>query len=209
MVGKPLYVLISNATGSAAEEFAYHVAMFKLGTLVGSTTAGAANNDTLYPIGDEFVLSVSTGRPEHPISHANWQGLGVSPDIAVLPEKALDEAHLLALKGLTAQAGTDPHRYDWILAGLAGKIAPLNIDPQMLDAYAGTYGARSIVVDKGSLVFRRGNNPPTSLTPIASDLFAFGNTEHVRLRFRRSSDKIVGFDLISDNGQIIPVDRTL
>ena len=39
MVGKPLYVLISGNTGSAAEEFAYHIKNFKLGTLVGETTA--------------------------------------------------------------------------------------------------------------------------------------------------------------------------
>lgn len=209
MVGKPLYVLISPATGSAGEEFAYHIAMFKIGTLVGSTTAGAANNDTLYPIDNDFVLSVSTGRPEHPVSHSNWQGQGVAPNVAVVPDKALDEAHLLALTGLAAQPGTDPNRYAWIIAGLAGKMTPPTIDPSTLDAYTGTYGIRSILVDKGSLLFQRGTNPPTSLTPIASDLFALGNTEHVRLRFRRSGDKIVGFDLISDNGQVIPVDRSL
>jgi len=208
MVGKPLYVLISSATGSAAEEFAYHVVMFKLGTLVGRTTAGAANNDTLYPVDENFVLSVSTGRPEHPISHANWQGAGVSPDVPVLREHALDQAHLLALKKLSARPGTDPTRYDWEIAGLAGKIAPPNIDALTLVAYAGSYGVRTIAVDKGSLVFQRENNPPTTLTPIASDLFAFANTEHVRLRFRRSADTIVGFDLISDDGQVIPIDRS-
>src|SRR5262245_5313284 len=37
MVGRPLYVLTDGDTGSAAEEFAYHVKQFRLGTLVGKT----------------------------------------------------------------------------------------------------------------------------------------------------------------------------
>jgi hypothetical protein len=208
MVGKPLYVLISSATGSAAEEFAYHVAMFKLGTLVGSTTAGAANNDTLYPVGEDFVLSVSTGRPEHPVSHANWQGVGVSADVNVAADKALDAAHLLALKQLSTRAGTDPARYAWIVAGLEGRLAPPQVDADTLRAYAGIYGMRRISVDNGSLIFQRATGAPTILSPIAPDLFALASTERVRLRFRRSATGIAGFDLIDENGAIIPVDRT-
>ena len=41
MVGKPLYVLTGGSSASAAEEFIGHVAGFKLGELVGETTAGA------------------------------------------------------------------------------------------------------------------------------------------------------------------------
>src|SRR5205809_7270344 len=88
MAGKPLYVLTSGGTGSAAEEFAYHVKMFKLGTLVGETTAGAANNDTIYPIAPGFVASISTGRAIHPVSHDNWEGTGVAPDIAIAADQA-------------------------------------------------------------------------------------------------------------------------
>ena len=41
MIGKPLYVLISGHSASAAEEFVGHVGGFGLGELVGETTAGA------------------------------------------------------------------------------------------------------------------------------------------------------------------------
>ncbi|MEJ0040877.1 MAG: S41 family peptidase [Rhizomicrobium sp.] len=71
LIGIPLYVLISGRTGSAAEEFTAHVRYFKLGTLVGSNTAGAANNDRVFPIAPFFVQSISTGRPEHPVMHGN------------------------------------------------------------------------------------------------------------------------------------------
>ena len=42
LVGKPLYVLTSGGTGSAAEEFAGHVAGYKLGEVVGASTSGVS-----------------------------------------------------------------------------------------------------------------------------------------------------------------------
>src|SRR6185295_8308874 len=45
LTGKPLYVLTDRRCGSACEDFAYAVQQFKLGELVGATTAGAANNN--------------------------------------------------------------------------------------------------------------------------------------------------------------------
>ena len=111
LTGRPLYVLIDGHTGSAAEEFAYHVKQFRLGTLVGQHTAGAANNDTLYPVAPGFVLSVSTGYPEHPVSHSNWEGVGVQPDVPVAAAAACDKALVLALEDRMAR-GPAAHRAD-------------------------------------------------------------------------------------------------
>lgn len=208
LVGKPLYVLTSGDTGSAAEEFAYHVQQFKLGTLVGDTTAGAANNDSLYPVGAGFVLSVSTGRPEHPVSHGNWQGTGVAPDVPVPAADALDAAHLAALQALDARPDADHARYAWTLDGLRGRMHPPHIDQQALADYTGTFGIRTIKLADGALVFQRESRAPTTLSPLASDLFAFGNTEDVRLRFRRAAGRVTGFDLITVDGQTIAVDRS-
>ena len=92
LTGKPLYVLIDRRCGSACEDFAYAVQQFRLGTLIGATTAGAANNNRLAPIAPGFVISVSNGLPVHPLSGGNWEGVGVAPDVAVDPAQALEEA---------------------------------------------------------------------------------------------------------------------
>lgn len=92
MIGKPLYVLTDGRVGSAAEEFAYSVQQFRLGTLVGQTTAGGANNNRLIPVAPGFMLSVSYGRPEHPVSGTNWEGVGVAPDVEVPGDQAPDRA---------------------------------------------------------------------------------------------------------------------
>jgi hypothetical protein len=43
---------------------------------------------------------------------------------------------------------------------------------------------------------------------MAPDLFAFANTTQVRVRFRRSGDKVIGFDQITEDDQVIPSERT-
>ncbi len=208
MVGKPLYVLISGSTGSAAEEFAYHVEQFHLGTLVGHATAGAANNDTLYPVGDGFIVSVSTDRPEHPVSHTNWEGTGVPPDVAVADDQALAQAQLLALKALAARPGAKADAYDWAIAGLEAHMHPVTVDPATQASYAGIYGDRTIRLQDGKLIFQRAGRDPTTLSPLSPDLFEFGNSAHVRLRFRREAGRVTGFDMITDDGQTIAVPRS-
>lgn len=61
VVGKPLYLLTSDATVSAAEEFSGNVRGFRLGELVGERTVRAAFAIAAVPIDARFVLSVPTG----------------------------------------------------------------------------------------------------------------------------------------------------
>lgn len=96
MIGKPLYVLIDHKTASAGEEFAYSAQQFHLGKLIGQTTAGGANNNRFIPIAPGFVFSVSYGRPVHPATGGNWEGIGVKPDIEVPSDQALEQAQALA-----------------------------------------------------------------------------------------------------------------
>lgn len=104
MVGKPLYVLIDGKAASAAEEFAYSVQQFKLGALIGQTTAGGAHNNRFVPIAPGFVLSVSYGRPMHPVSGGNWEAVGVKPDVEVPADQALERAQIMAREALAAAA---------------------------------------------------------------------------------------------------------
>ncbi|MFN8589667.1 MAG: S41 family peptidase [Candidatus Eisenbacteria bacterium] len=108
--GKPLYVLTSSLTGSCAEEFAYDVQTHKLGTLYGATTAGAANPGGLFPLSDHLAAFIATGRAINPVTHTNWEGVGVKPDVDVPPGDALREAHVAALQKLLAGAANDDDR---------------------------------------------------------------------------------------------------
>jgi len=52
---------------------------------------------------------VPSGRPINPITHTDWEGVGVAPDIKASAKNALDVAQITALKALIP-VETDP---DW------------------------------------------------------------------------------------------------
>ena len=100
---KPVYLLTSSeGTISAGEAFAYDLKMLKRATLVGETSAGAANPGRFVRIGPHFQLFVPFGRAVNPITNTNWEGVGVKPDIAVRADSALKVAYLKALNRIIA-----------------------------------------------------------------------------------------------------------
>ena len=208
MVGKPLYTLIDDGTASAAEEFAYHVQQFRLGSLVGEKTLGAANNNHHFPIEPGFVVSISIGRPIHPVSKANWEGSGIAPTDPVPAAAALEHAQLRALHRLAEKAPEgEKLPYTWAIQAIEALIHPFNVAAPDLEPYAGHYGVRTIRVENGTLVLQRDGRPPTNLTPMAPDLFVLARNNDVRVKFRRVGNRVVGFDQITDDGEVIPSDR--
>ncbi|MEO0537897.1 MAG: S41 family peptidase [Cyanobacteria bacterium P01_A01_bin.123] len=103
-VDKPVYVLTSEETASAAEEFTYNLKQLKRAIVVGETTRGGANPGVGRRIHDHFWMFVPTGRAINPITGENWEGTGVLPDVKVPSELALKTAHLMALEKLLETA---------------------------------------------------------------------------------------------------------
>jgi len=107
---KPVYVLVSNRTFSAAEEFTYNLKNLKRATIVGETTGGGAHPGGVRRITDHFGIWLPNGRAINPITKTNWEGTGIDPHISVEAARALGAAHLDALKTLLEAAGDDRHR---------------------------------------------------------------------------------------------------
>ncbi len=102
-LGKPVYLITSRWTFSGGEEFAYDMQTLKRGTLVGEATGGGAHPGGGQPIGPGLILWVPTGRSESPITHGDWEGTGVQPDIAVPADQAFAVAYATALHALGRQ----------------------------------------------------------------------------------------------------------
>lgn len=94
---KDVYVLTSNRTFSGAEEFTYNLKNLKRVTIIGETTGGGANPGGRVRLNDHFGVFVPTGRAINPITKTNWEGTGVTPDVAVPKEQALKVAYKMAL----------------------------------------------------------------------------------------------------------------
>ena len=95
---KPVFVLTSNYTFSAGEEFTYNLQSLKRATIIGETTGGGAHPVQPRQLGKLFTITVPFARSINPITKTNWEGVGVKPDVAVAADKALKTAHLAALK---------------------------------------------------------------------------------------------------------------
>jgi retinol-binding protein 3 len=92
---KPIYVLTSARTFSGAEEFTYNLKNLKRATIVGETTGGGAHPVSGHRIDEHFMIGVPFARAINPITHPNWEGVGVKPDIAVPANDALETAQRL------------------------------------------------------------------------------------------------------------------
>ena len=97
-LNKDVYVLTSKRTFSGAEEFTYNLKNLKRATIIGETTGGGAHPGGGFRISEHFGMFVPTGRAISPITKTNWEGTGVTPDIAVPAEQALLVARVMALK---------------------------------------------------------------------------------------------------------------
>ena len=97
-LNKDVYVLTSKRTFSGAEEFTYNLKNLKRATIIGETTGGGAHPGGGFRISENFGMFVPTGRAISPITKTNWEGTGVTPDVAVPADQALLTAQIMALK---------------------------------------------------------------------------------------------------------------
>ncbi|HUE79066.1 MAG TPA: S41 family peptidase [Sphingomicrobium sp.] len=208
MVGKPLYVLTSGMTASAAEEFTGHVAGYKLGEIIGDTTAGAGFRNEFFPIPGGFTLSVSVGRAVLVSTGKDWEAVGIAPTTKVEAGKALELAQVHALRRIAATA--TPQQKAALEASAAVLSAKLNPVQTALPlaAYAGTFGERTVTLENGRLVFRRGGGPKFAIVPIDANQFAFEDAPGERLTYSVAGNVATGFELLRGDGSRVTAYRT-
>ena len=102
--GRPVYVLTSSRTGSAAEWLAYNLQAEKRATIVGEVTAGAAHPVRFVRLNQFFDASIPVGRVRSRLTGGDFEGVGVRPDVATKSENALDSAYAAILRDLSTHA---------------------------------------------------------------------------------------------------------
>ena len=96
---RPVAVLVSKSSYSAAEEFAYDMQVLRRGIIVGERTPGAANHALPVPIAGALTAFIPKARAENPVTGTNWEGVGVSPDVPASPP-TVTAAHRVLLDRL-------------------------------------------------------------------------------------------------------------
>jgi C-terminal processing protease CtpA/Prc len=210
LVDQPVYILTSERTASAAEEFTFDLKNHGRATIVGDTTGGAGHTVSRYYFDfDEFRirLSVPYGRAHNPENDEGWEGVGVIPDIAVSATQALDTAHADALRTLRDDEEDEMFRdgYEWMLQGVDARLDPPELTSEQMAEYVGSYGPRQVFIDNGALYYQRGEQASHRLEPMAEDLFAVGDYDYFRITFGRNDEgkiaKIIGLRLGQDSDE--------
>jgi hypothetical protein len=115
---KPVYVLTSKATFSAAEGLAYALKNLKRATIVGETTRGGAHPSRVRRINEHYEMMVPGSTVRDYVTGRDWEGVGVLPDLSVPAEEALTMAQITILKKILTDKPNAESRDD-ILKRLA------------------------------------------------------------------------------------------
>jgi len=208
MVGKPLYVLTSGMTASAAEEFTGHVDGFKLGEIIGETTAGAGYRNEFFPVAGGYVISVSVGRAVLASTGKDWEGVGIAPSAKVEQGKALDLAQAHALRRLAQSAPADEKsRLETRAAVLDAQLNPV-ATALPLATYAGVYGERSVTLDGNRLTWQRTGGPKSTMIAIGPNEFSFNEDPTSRIRFTVAGNAVTAVQLVRGDGSKVDAERT-
>lgn len=201
----PVYVLTSGFTFSGAEEFSYNLKNLKRATLVGETTGGGAHPGGMMPVNDNFVVFIPTGRAINPITKTNWEGTGVTPDVFIKSELALEKAQMLALEKLSASTTNEQlkNTYRWMIGSLEAVMNAPVIDEETLKSYAGIYEDRTVTYEGGKLYYQRRGRQKYQMTPMSEDTFMFKDIDYFRLKIVKDADgKVTEVNGLYDNGDV-------
>ena len=97
-VDRPVYVLTSGHTFSGGEEFCYNLQALGRAELIGETTGGGAHPTRGFPVSGAVHMGIPFARSVNPFTGTNWEGTGVTPDVAVPEAEAFDVAYAKALR---------------------------------------------------------------------------------------------------------------
>lgn len=134
MTDVPLFLLTSEKTFSAAEEFSYNMQTQKRATLIGQTTRGGANPGRIMRLNDKIEAIIPVGKAINPITKTNWEGVGVVPSITTSLNETLEKAHELAKVGAKKYASDRRQRHE----ELSGKLV------DCLDSFHSETGEESV-----------------------------------------------------------------
>jgi retinol-binding protein 3 len=121
---KPLYILTGQRTFSAAEQFVYCLQKMGRAVVVGEATRGGAHFAKIFQIDPHFAVMVPVGNATSITTGSNWEGTGITPDVAVPGETATRTAHRMALEKLleTTPAGGHAEYIKMLVAEMKAEV---------------------------------------------------------------------------------------
>ncbi|MDF3028347.1 MAG: hypothetical protein K0S23_2654 [Fluviicola sp.] len=210
----PVYILTSRYTFSGAEDFTYGLQQIKRGTVIGETTGGGAHPTGSFSIGQGFILDIPTHRSPNIISKTDWEGTGVTPDVAVPFEQALQKAQEHIFTDFLSKTNDERERrmLQWNLTSLENRSllakqvqeGNIKLTKETLLNYCGEYHpsepnsglpVMTIVLNENSLYRRYEGAPDLRLIPISATQFVYddesGRTMNFEVNGNEKASKLI------------------
>jgi len=195
---QPLFILTSGRTGSAAESFVFGMEATARATTVGEKTAGAGHFGNIVDLGGGYQMFLPMGRTFNPRTGIGFEAQGISPDVSVPADQALNAALI--------EAGHPE---------LVVETPASDVAEEGLKDYVGQYGPRSVTLSRGRLRYQREGMPGTvPMEMIAEDEFELVipagaqvrgavNGEFPTIRFNRSqSGSVESLSIVDPDGSV-------
>lgn len=182
-----LYILTSKSTVSAAEALAYNLKYLREAKVIGETSAGAANPGRVTRLNSLFTAFIPNRHGMNVVTGTNWEGTGVSVDIACPAEDALRIARIEALKKLQQKATTplQQRKFSNYITYLEKTDPERELPERTLRQYVGEYqGGRTITLEDGKLYYARVAETGGQLHFISNDVFMLSEGD-VTITFKR------------------------
>ena len=138
----------------------------------------------------KIEFKIPYNRAVNPISGDNWEAKGIQPDVECPAEDALEKAYVLALEKIQEKTGSEGNKKQW-LAWLKDytevKSAPVDVEAEVLEKYAGIYGPAKILFENGQLcVIQPGRTTKEPLLAMTDDTFIIDGEPEVRIKFEKN-----------------------
>jgi hypothetical protein len=177
----PLYVLTSYKTFSAAEGLVYALQTTGRAKIIGEVTRGGAHTVSYRPLGSGFVCDMPFGMAISPVTKKNWEKTGITPDINVKAEDALETAELCAFAQAISETKDSAtiKRLRLQRDLLISENHPLLLDTVALRAFEGSYGPYFVTYNNSCLYYQKTGKAkfpllpmsPTTMRPKGNDTF--------------------------------------
>jgi DNA-binding MarR family transcriptional regulator len=209
---KPVYILTSRRTFSAAEEFSYDLQTRHRAVIVGEITGGGANPVEPRTLSNGFIGRIPWGRAVNPITHGNWEAVGVWPDLAVGSDSALDAALLTCYNDRIKHAtdSNDARLVIWAREMLLSREYPMKVDTAHLKALVANFGVRALFYKNGSLYYvNHALGYETKLVPLSAYTFKAADDDSSKYELEVDSHgQLAAMSLVRDDGTRVRYLRT-
>jgi hypothetical protein len=200
----PVVVLTGSTSFSSAEWMAFSLQRLGRATVIGERTSGGAHPVTRVPIDDRFMLQTPFGEIRDPVKGQDFEGVGVTPDIAVPASEALLAAQKVLLQGRVDAGDADAR---WAMVPIAFAISGQTASATDLDAAVGKYEGRALLRTATGLTYQWRDRFVLALDSIGKDLFAVQGTDDYRFRLVREKGAVSGLERVWKSGKTVTYRR--